>query len=33
MKEVKYYMNLPYNYIIRPISDESGNYFLFTKFI
>lgn len=27
MKEVKYYMNLPYNYIIRPISDESGNYY------
>ena len=27
MKEVKYYMNLPYNYIIRPINDESGNYY------
>ena len=27
MKEVKYYMNLPYNYIIKPISDESGNYY------
>lgn len=27
MKEVKYYMNLPYNYIIRSISDESGNYY------
>jgi predicted HicB family RNase H-like nuclease len=22
-----YYMELPYNYIIQPISDESGNYF------
>lgn len=27
MKEVKYYMNLPYNYIIKPISDESGDYY------
>lgn len=27
MKKVKKYMNLPYNYIIQPISDESGDYF------
>lgn len=27
MKGVKEYMKLPYNYIIQPISDESGNYF------
>ncbi len=26
-KEINYYMNLPYNYIIQPINDESGNYF------
>ena len=27
MKNVKYYMDLPYNYIVQPISDESGKYF------
>ena len=27
MKGVKEYMKLPYNYIIQPISDESGEYF------
>ncbi len=27
MKEVKEYMNLPYNYIIQPINDESGHYY------
>ena len=27
MKDVKYYMSLPYNYIIQPINDESGFYF------
>ena len=27
MKDVNYYMNLPYNYIIQPIKDESGEYF------
>lgn len=27
MKEVKDYMNLPYNYIIQPINDESGKYY------
>lgn len=27
MKGVKEYMKLPYNYIVQPISDESGNYF------
>lgn len=27
MKSVKDYMNLAYNYIIQPISDESGSYF------
>ena len=27
MKGAKYYMNLPYNYIIQPINDESGKYF------
>ncbi|MDR0273042.1 MAG: type II toxin-antitoxin system HicB family antitoxin [Clostridiales bacterium] len=26
-KNVDYYMSLPYNYIIQPISDESGDYF------
>lgn len=25
--DVKEYMNLPYNYVIKPISDESGTYF------
>lgn len=27
MKKVKYYMNLPYNYIVQPIEDESGKYY------
>ena len=27
MKNVEYYMNLPYNYIVQPITDESGTYF------
>lgn len=27
MKKVKEYINLPYNYIIHPINDESGTYF------
>lgn len=27
MKNVEYYMNLPYNYIVQPIIDESGSYF------
>jgi predicted RNase H-like HicB family nuclease len=27
MKDVKYYINLPYNYIIQPINDESGYYY------
>ncbi len=27
MKSVKDYLNLPYNYIIQPISDESGFYY------
>lgn len=27
MKSVKDYMELPYNYIIQPVSDESGSYF------
>ena len=27
MKKVKEYMNLPYNYIIQPINDESGHYY------
>lgn len=27
MKNVSDYMNLPYNYIIQPIKDESGEYF------
>lgn len=26
-KDAKYYMSLPYNYLIQPISDESGNYY------
>lgn len=26
-KKVKYYMNLPYNYIIQQIHDESGSYY------
>lgn len=27
MKDVKDYMELPYNFIIQPIKDESGEYF------
>lgn len=27
MKDIEYYMSLPYNYIVQPITDESGNYF------
>lgn len=27
MKKVKDYMELPYNYIVQPIKDESGEYF------
>ena len=27
MKKAKDYMNLPYNYIVQPITDESGSYF------
>ncbi len=27
MKEVKEYMEMPYNYIVQPITDESGSYF------
>ncbi len=27
MKEVQQYLKLPYNYIIQPITDESGFYF------
>ena len=27
MKNVKKYLKLPYNYIIQPITDESGSYF------
>ena len=27
MKDVEYYMSLPYNYIIQPIKDESGDYY------
>ena len=27
MKSVKEYMELPYNYIVQPIKDESGEYF------
>ena len=27
MKDVKKYLNLPYNYIIHPVNDESGSYF------
>lgn len=27
MKKINDYMNLPYNYIIQPITDESGSYF------
>lgn len=27
MKKVDEYLKLPYNYIIQPVQDESGNYF------
>lgn len=27
MKKVQDYLNLPYNYMIQPITDESGSYF------
>ena len=27
MKTVKDYINLPYNYIVHPINDESGSYY------
>lgn len=27
MKDVKFYLDLPYNYIIQPIKDESGEYY------
>ena len=27
MKKVKYYMELPYNYIVQPVKDESGEYY------
>lgn len=27
MKDIEYYMGLPYNYIIQPINDETGEYF------
>ena len=27
MKDIKYYLELPYNIIIQPINDESGSYF------
>ena len=27
MRDVQEYLNLPYNYIIQPINDESGEYF------
>ena len=27
MKKVEEYVNLPYTYIVQPITDESGNYF------
>lgn len=26
-RDIKYYMDLPYNYLIQPIKDESGSYF------
>ena len=26
-KDIKHYMSLPYNYIIQPITDESGSYY------
>ena len=27
MNKIKHYMELPYNYIVQPIKDESGEYF------
>lgn len=27
MKNVEEYMKLPYNYIVQPITDESGSYY------
>ena len=27
MKNANYFMNLPYNYIIQPLKDESGEYY------
>lgn len=27
MKKIEEYINLPYNYIIHPVNDESGQYF------
>ena len=27
MKNANYFMNLPYNYIIQPLQDESGEYY------
>lgn len=27
MKDIKEYLELPYNFIIKPINDESGSYF------
>ena len=27
MKDIKDYLELPYNFIIQPVSDESGSYF------
>lgn len=26
-KDIKYYMDLPYNFIIQPVNDESGSYY------
>ena len=26
-KDVQYYMNLPYNYLIQQVADESGSYY------
>lgn len=27
MKNIEEYLNLPYNYIVQPVNDESGSYF------
>ena len=27
INDINYYKSLPYNYIIQPVNDESGNYF------